>query len=101
MLDPPADASSINRNLIAILSDIEDSIETEYVFLNIDLLEQTITFKNSRFQFLGQDFTCATGIDCEGLLALNNTGGQVTMIFIYMGNSKIQLVFLSTLPSDH
>lgn len=90
--NPPADGSSLNYRLDEIVSDIEDSIGTRYSYERVELLNHTFTKAPDNYNFLGQPFMCKTGVDCDGLVNLNNSGGSVNVAFEYLGNGEIQLV---------
>lgn len=89
---PPADGSTVKSQLMRVESSEEDPVGTRYVYSNVDLLDFTILFQENSYQFLFNRFICADDVDCEALLALNNSGGQVNLVFQYIGNSEIQLV---------
>lgn len=90
--NPPADGSSVKYELKAIISDTEDSIGTNYEYKLVELLDRTFTKESDTYYFLGQSFECQVGVDCDGLVNLNNSGGLVNLVFEYIGNGKISLV---------
>ncbi|MGF1732191.1 DUF4377 domain-containing protein [Photobacterium kasasachensis] len=90
--NPPADASSQKYQHIEILSSTEDQVGTSYEFNGIEMLNSTFTKTDGNYYFLGKNFECGSGTDCDALVALNNSGGLVNVTFKYLGNTKIQLV---------
>ncbi|RTE86723.1 MULTISPECIES: DUF4377 domain-containing protein [Gammaproteobacteria] len=90
--NPPADGSSFRYELIEILNETEATEGSRFGYESVDLLENTITFENDTYLFLGQPFECLAESDCEGLLAMNNSGGVVSITFEYIGNGEIALV---------
>ncbi|MCG7587370.1 DUF4377 domain-containing protein [Photobacterium sp. OFAV2-7] len=90
--NPPADASSQKEQLIEILSSTEDQVGASYEFNGVEMLSSTFTKTDGNYYFLGKSFECASGTDCDALVALNNSGGLVNVTFKYLGNATIQLV---------
>jgi hypothetical protein len=91
--NPPADASSLKYEMIEIISENEDSIGTQYQYDLVELLEHTFTKTDDTFYFLFQEFECADNVDCDTLVNINNSGGLVNVVFDYLGNGKIALVY--------
>jgi len=90
--NPPADSSSEKYQLIETSSSLEDQVGTFYDFNGVEMLDSTFTKVDGDYYFLGKDFKCASGTDCDVLISLNNSGGLVNVMFEYLGNGKIQLV---------
>ncbi|TCI04713.1 DUF4377 domain-containing protein [Corallincola luteus] len=92
-LDEPAeDGSDVSYSLDEVLSRVEDEIATEYAYEEVELLESTFTVDNDIYYFLGQPFECATDVDCDGLVDMNNSGGLVNVTFEYLGAGEIALI---------
>lgn len=89
--DPAGDASSLRYVLEEMISDTEDSVGRIYEYERVDLLENTFTKDSDDYYFLGQPFGCRTGVDCDGLVNINNSGGSVNVVFEYAGNGGIIL----------
>ncbi|MGS0497134.1 DUF4377 domain-containing protein [Pseudoalteromonas mariniglutinosa] len=92
IINPPADASSLQYSIENVISDIEDNVGTRYEYSLVELLEWTFTKESGVYYFLGQPFECQTGVDCDGLVNLNNSGGLVNVTFEYIGDGQITLV---------
>ncbi|MDX1391545.1 MAG: DUF4377 domain-containing protein [Rheinheimera sp.] len=91
--NPAADAPDRVYDLIKVLQHSEDSIGTRYEYPLVELLFLTFTKETDKYYFLGHPFECAAGVDCDALVSLNNTGGLVNVVFEYIGNGKIALVY--------
>ncbi len=91
LANPPADGSSIKRQLISIRSRDEDSIGTAYYYENLELFGHTIKFENETYLFHDQPFTCVVESSCEDLLSLVDQQAIVNLHFVYLGNGEIAL----------
>lgn len=86
-----ADRSSVEYELVEVLSDEEDAIGSVYQFNLVELLSSTVTKEASSYYFLGQAFQCSSEVDCDALVELNDSGGYVNLTFEYAGNDQIIL----------
>ena len=89
--NPPMDASNIRYVLTKVVSDIEDSVGTVYEYEQVELLEQTFTKRDGSYYFLRQPFQCSNEVNCDALIASNNSGRLFNVSFQYLGNGEIAL----------
>nr|WP_277619583.1 DUF4377 domain-containing protein [Shewanella mangrovi] len=89
--NPPADGSSMSYELVNVVSDVEDAVGTAYPYDLVEMMASTITKQGDVYYFLGQPFNCSADADCDGLVAMNNSGGLVNLAFEYAGDGNITL----------
>lgn len=89
--NPPADGSSLRRELVSIESQTEDPIGTEYLFESISLQESAFRIENNQYLFLDQAFECEESTNCDELLNLDGQDATVNLTFVYLGDGEIQL----------
>lgn len=86
--DPPSDGARERYELVDVVSREEEQLGTTYELSRVVWYETDVTFRRSGddYLFLGQEFSCASGTDCEGLYGLNNPGAEVNVTFRYLGH---------------
>lgn len=79
-------ATVILTSLIEVLSAKPDAIGTEYVYNNVALIDSPfITQGAGVYAFYQYPFLCADNVDCDGLVAIADSGGLVNIEFEYTG----------------
>jgi len=88
--DPAADGGSERYELVEVVSEEEDPVGSTYELLRVVWYETDTTFRRSgdNYLFLGQEFSCADGADCEALYELNSPGAEVNVTFRYLGHDS-------------
>ncbi|MEX1221470.1 MAG: DUF4377 domain-containing protein [Idiomarina sp.] len=70
-----ADASSVSIELIEIISSTTDPVGTSYVYNEVELSGNPFIDKNAGvYGFYQYEFLCAEGVDCDGLVAIGDSG---------------------------
>ncbi len=88
----PADSSQYGYKLLGYESASEDAVGTDYSYTNVDLWENTFTLTDGEYYFYHMPFTCAENVDCDALVPMSGSGGQLAEVtFSYLGHGNIQL----------
>lgn len=81
-----ADDSPVSRTLIEVINAQTDPIGTSYIYNDVELSGPAFSSKNDGvYEFYPYEFLCAEGVDCDGLVAIADSGGLVEIEFEYTG----------------
>ncbi|RUO59929.1 DUF4377 domain-containing protein [Pseudidiomarina marina] len=86
--DNVADSSATSIELVEIISSEPDEIGTSYVYNEVTLEGNPFTANEETagvYAFYQYEFLCAENVDCDGLVAIADSGGLVSVEFEYTG----------------
>lgn len=85
----------ILTGLIEVISATPDPIGTSYKYDNVELIGNPFTEESAGvYGFYQYEFLCAENVDCDGLVAIADSGGLVNIEFEYTdGDVPITLVW--------
>jgi len=76
----------ILTSLIEVVSATPDAIGTSYKYDNVELSGNPFTEESAGvYGFYQYEFLCADNVDCDGLVAIADSGGLVNIEFEYTG----------------
>ncbi|MEX1222428.1 MAG: hypothetical protein WEA82_09995 [Idiomarina sp.] len=79
-------STQVLTDLVEVSSSEADGIGTEYVYNEVELIENPFSDKEDGvYGFYQYEFLCADSVDCDGLVAIGDSGGLVELIFEYTG----------------
>ncbi|WP_164876811.1 DUF4377 domain-containing protein [Pseudidiomarina gelatinasegens] len=83
-----ADGSATSIELVEVISSQPDAIGTSYVYNEVTLEGNPFTANEQTagvYAFYQYEFLCAENVDCDGLVAIADSGGLVSVEFEYTG----------------
>ncbi|RWU11100.1 hypothetical protein EGC76_06010 [Pseudidiomarina gelatinasegens] len=81
-------SSGISTELVEVISATPDAIGTSYVYNEVTLEGNPFTANEQTagvYAFYQYEFLCAENVDCDGLVAIADSGGLVSVEFEYTG----------------
>ena len=91
--EPAVGDPRVTYEVLSVISDVEDSVGTIYYLIKPESVNVLIYKDNDRYLFEDKEVQCPNTTSCdEGLFYLNDSDGEMTFEFEYLGGGEVQWI---------